>query len=235
GQNGMYRYYPGTDPGFGPSQQTGTFYFGWWAFLNDPRISEVYRFGATKLPITAAQRAQYKIGASDAELKLQCLLGSHLTFGSTFTPTDDEQKAYVGSIKAQLKFTIWRTNEVQGRSFEPIQAMHMAFWNGPTEWRDDYARQMDTFLAEGLASMKGNWLSELHWLYYCSRYLALTAEYDKSRFRPALEKIVFDVWKDTWTTTTTTESMYGWGEPDIKGYGPYLSWKVKQPRAGSKA
>lgn len=55
GRNGVYRWnYPtqGQGKGYGPYELTGSFLLGWWGFLEDPRIGEVYRQLSDEFPLS---------------------------------------------------------------------------------------------------------------------------------------------------------------------------------------
>ncbi|MES1147492.1 MAG: hypothetical protein ABUL49_01950, partial [bacterium] len=147
--------------------------------------------------------------------------------------TADEQFSYQNSTQQLLLQPFWRDDKVQSRTFEVMVPKHAAFWGGPKAWRHDYAHQFDLFLREGLDGMHGNLLSRLHYLQFAARFLALSAEFDRSQFRPALQSMVEREWKRLWLSKTDVFSQTGWGEPKIYGYEAYLNWKVQQPRAGA--
>jgi hypothetical protein len=62
GRNGLFRYgYPTLGDGlaYGPYELSGTFTYGWWAFLESPRVSDLYRYAAAHLPLPQEGYATY--------------------------------------------------------------------------------------------------------------------------------------------------------------------------------
>ena len=62
GYNGIYRYnYPthGLGQGYGPYELSGTMLLGWWSFLPDQSIRDVYCFITSRYPFNEQEIATY--------------------------------------------------------------------------------------------------------------------------------------------------------------------------------
>jgi hypothetical protein len=72
GRNGVYRWnYQTGNPnwGYGPYELSGSFAWGWWAFLNSPRIRAAYAAEAVRFPLPMNVLAVYEPNTSVASLQ----------------------------------------------------------------------------------------------------------------------------------------------------------------------
>ncbi len=231
GRNGLFRWNGVANESYGPFQLSGTFVYGWWSELKSPAIREAYRHISLALPFSPTEYAAF-FGPFNWMSNEQV---AHLTRLAALSETerpDSRDIAYWKSYESEiLAQSICdgsgsrRGRTAQDAQYELMIPMHIAFRYNIPGWKADLAAHFARFPDCDTAQLPR--LDELHYLYFVSRFMVLSAQSGQSALVPdavrtAVERRLFRLWVGEGEAI----SNQGWGEPRFTAFSEYLEWKI---------
>jgi len=245
GTNGIYRYkYSASLPkGFGPYELSSSLLCGWWVFLHDDRVSEMYRKESTLFPFTQEEADAY-LGPSKAapyfpngSYELDCRLAGKLNLdGGAPAPSEkiDEKDHALWSKheRSVLSSPIWRGSAAESAQFTLMLPLHAAFLNGDKEMQKDFADHFARFAEKGPLDMTGaTLLGKMEYLYFATRFLVLAQKTGHSDLiPPRMAASVEEEVERLWDGDNPPLSNTGYGEPRFTNYRDYIEWKLALER-----
>lgn len=245
GNNGVYRWKYSTIPdnGYGPYELSSSLLCGWWVFLRDPRIRDIYREISTQFPFSDKEIAVYNgpnknpVSFRRGTFELLCRLAGKMNFsGHAPAPSDvvneQDDKLWNASERYRLDQPIWRGVNAEYAQITLMVPLHAAFLNAQAEWQKQFAAHFARFAAKGPSDMDGTTLSQFEYLYFAMRFLVLARQTGHGDLVPAeLPGAIEDRVVKWWSGDNGSISNTGYGERKFKSYDEYLQWKVDLDRS----
>lgn len=247
GHNGVFRYGYESHPttGYGPYQLSGTLFYGWWAFLGGKEVANAYHILVKGFPYSDRElrtylgpwtnATPYRNGrnlllAILAERIANDINAEQATTAPAVGPVHDSlSNIWHCEFLPMLKASIWQGGQAESVQYVLMLPLHAAFWLGETEWQDAFDDHFRRFSQSPQPYRSARLLARLHYLYFASRYLVLSAEAHRARRLPSdLPRQIENELHSLWTDYDQPISNYGWGEPMFNDFRSYLYWKLSQ-------
>lgn len=139
-----------------------------------------------------------------------------------------DRELWSETVSIYLEDQLWTESNAYDAGHYLMVPLHAAFLMNESEWQKEFANHVNFFMetySKNSNSLVGERLSQLHYLYFLSRFMVLAEQQDKQELVPdGLYSFLLNRVNDVWLN----ESAWQWGrEPFIGGMQERILWKLE--------
>lgn len=150
-----------------------------------------------------------------------------LSLQKTFNTEESIDQLWERTVGAYLKDDLWTEENAYDAGHYLMVPLHAAFLNDVQEWKNDFSHQVHLFMEaykEDPNSIVDVRLTQLHYLYFLSRFMVLAEQQGNPELIPdGLDAYLYERINDIWLN----EPAWQWGrDPFSGGMQERVLWKL---------
>ena len=238
GTNGVYRWnWQGKGPTYGLSEygMTYTPFISSLALLDNVKIAEHYHDISACYPYSDEKRKKYFQKSGLEEEKLLVMLSERRpsSVAKGDVPSDKAKRYYDRYFSKRISVSqdIMTKDAYAAVVGDRMLVMHYAFYMGYGPWLNDFHAYVDKASRRMCLSCKNNFdfYHQLHLLYFLSKYLYLTSEFDAGDFdqlKDIFDRIAGRVEDLYLNNQSELVSNASWDGVLMHSFKDYADWKL---------